>query len=675
MKKIHFSIFSAFTFVLLSCSTLAQMRYSTSSKSAIKLFEAALASPNKVENVQNGHINYSEGIKLLTSALKKDPNFIEAHQLMADYLISSGHGKEAIDHLRTVTQINPSADPSGVSYYLLADLLFKYGEYDEAMTDAETYLKYSNKNEQYAYKANLLVQSCEFAKYAKQHSYAFNPINMGPAINTKNPEYFPTITVDGKTFLFTRRLPAPENPLGAQEDFFVSVQDENGTWQPAVPMPNNINSGLNEGSPTLSPDGKSLIFVACPDITGRNYGEGRVGKGSCDLYITKQLGSRWLNPKNLPGGVNTFNWETQPSLSSDGKTLYFVRGFKDRNGMKQQDIFQSSLLEDGTWSQAQRLPDIINTPFNEESVLIHPDGKTLYFSSDGHPGMGGLDIFMSTQDDEGNWSRPINLGYPINTEYDENSLLVGPDGEVAYFASNREGGYGGLDLYAFEMPEHLRPVKTIYMDGTVYDFASKNPLGAHFQLIDLKTGKIVVASDADKVNGSFMVSLPTKRDYALNVSYPGYNFYSKNFTLTVPENDKPYHIDVPLQALLVNASVTLENVFFDLGKYSLRKESAVELDKLVAFLTANPSIYIEIGGYTDTRGDAKENQLLSENRAKSVYSYLISKGVNAARISYKGYGESQPEISDEEIALLKTDAEKEAAHQKNRRTAYKIVKN
>jgi len=675
MNKVIVSIIVCTFFTLFSCSTTAQMRYSTSNKKAIKLFEEALASPNQHYSVQTGQIDYSEGIGMLQDALKKDSNFMEAHQLIADYYTSTGRGEEAIKHLRRAIEINPRSDPSGSTYYFLADLLFKYGHYDEAIQDATTYLKYPNKNDTYAQKANLLIESCDFAKYSMAHSYNFNPINLGPAINTKNPEYFPTITVDGKILLFTRRLPAPTNPLGAQEDFFVSTADENGQWQTAVPMPRNINTDRNEGAPTFSADGKSLVFVACPDVTGRDYGEGRVGRGSCDLFITKRIGSSWVNPQNLPGMVNTRNWETQPSLSADGKTLYFVRGVYDENRLKQQDIYRSYLQDDGLWSAAERLSNVINTPMNEESVQIHPDGKTLYFSSDGHPGLGGLDIFMSTLNDDGTWTTPVNLGYPINTNSNENSLLVGPDGEIAFFASDRQGGYGNLDLYYFEMPEHLRPTRTIYMDGTVFDLATRDPLAGHFQLIDLKTGNIVVESDADRVNGSFLVSLPTKRDYALNVSYPGYNFFSKNFTLTEPENDEPYHISVPLQALIVDASVTLENVFFDLGKYSLRKESEVELNKLVDFLKKNEQLKIEIGGYTDTRGDATENQILSENRAKSVCEYLISKGIAAERLSYKGYGETHPKISDEEIAKMLTDKEKEAAHQQNRRTEYKIIKN
>jgi outer membrane protein OmpA-like peptidoglycan-associated protein len=511
-----------------------------------------------------------------------------------------------------------------------------------------------------------------FSIDAKNNPAKINPINIGPGINTDRPEYFPTITVDGRTLLFTRLIPSRENPRG-QEDFYVSQLSEKNIWMTADAMPPNINTNLNEGAPTLSADGRTLIFVACSDETGYYYGPNREGMGSCDMFITKRIGSKWMNPKNLPGEVNSGNWESQPSLSADGKSLYFVRRV-GRQGTMRSDIFVSRKDENGNWGRATALPSNINTPYMETSVLIHPDGRTLYFSSNGHTGLGGYDIYMSRMDALGNWGDPINLGYPINTENDENSLLVGPDGEVAFFASDRPGGFGGLDIYYFTMPEEFRPVKTTYFEGLVYDITTKKPLGGRFELIDLSTGEKVIEAEADQLTGEFLVALPTEREYALNVSFPGYSFFSKNFNMTEPESGlEALHMDVPLIPIGKGGAVTLANVFFDLNKSTLRKESFVELNKLVDFLTENKTTKIEIGGHTDTRGSAKDNQLLSENRAKSVYEYLIQKGIDSSRLSYKGYGQSEPKISDEAIAKMATEKEKESAHQSNRRTEYKIL--
>ena len=329
---------------------------------------------------------------------------------------------------------------------------------------------------------------------------------------------------------------------------------------------------------------------------------------------------------------------------------------------------------DGTWSRAEMLPSAVNTPEAEESVLIHPDGKTLYFGSRGHAGMGGSDLFVSRLDASGNWGKAINLGYPINTKYDENSLMVSADGEIGFFASDREGGYGGLDIYYFPMPDHLKPTKTIYFEGLVFDADTKRPLPGKFKLIDLENGKEVVYSEADSLTGEFVVSLPVNKKYALNVSYPNYSFFSQTFDMKDPDGQEAFQMDVPLIPISSSQPIVLNNVFYDLNKATLRPESYIELEKLREFLATNPLLKIEIGGHTDTRGDAGENMKLSTERAQSVYDYLVAKGLNKTRLSYKGYGETKNVVSDAEIAKL-TDAKAiEVAHQKNRRTEYKIIK-
>src|SRR5690606_27658791 len=548
------------------------------------------------------------------------------------------------------------------------------GDYNGALKNLELYQRVRNANPQMLKEATNLIAKSEFALKAIANPSKFNPINLGPAINTKDPEYYPTITVDGKTILFTRELKNKEAMMGKQEDFFVSKSKDGKTWETAVPMPPNINTIRNEGAPTISADGRTLIFVACSDETGKDYGPGREGWGSCDLFYTKRLGTRWLDPVNLPGKVNTSNWESQPSLSADGKTLYYVRRVSRPGEMPNSDIYVSTLQEDGTWSAGKPLPNTINTPYMEESVLIHPDGQTLYFASRGHVGMGGSDIFVSRKDKNGNWGPAVNLGYPINTQYDEHSLMVAPTGDIAFFASDREGGYGDLDIYYFELPEELRPTKTVYFEGVVFDATNKLPLPGRFELIDIQSGETVIISEADKVTGQFIVSLPTNREYVLNVNYKGYLFFSQNFNMVVKENQEAFQMDVPLVPITSDIPVSLKNVFFDLSKATLRPESSIELNKLADFLNRNPSIRIEIGGHTDTRGDEKANLILSQERANSVVEYLIGQGIDANRLVAKGYGESQPKINDDEINKMATEGEKEAAHQENRRTEYKILK-
>lgn len=665
-------LFAFFVLILNGCAT-AQIGYGTKNKRAIKLYEKARKAPQENFNMETGRPDYQSGIDLLEKALQKDNNFLEAHQLIGEFYRITGQTEESVHHFKRSLEIRPSANLNGQLYIDISDQQLRNKEFEDAILYAEKVLDGDRRRtpENLIPIARKLIANAEFSMEAMKNPKDINPINMGGAINTEHPEYFPTITVDGRTLLFTREIPNNDGSPRGQEDFFVSTLSEKNIWTIAEPMPRNINTPQNEGAPTISADGRTLIFVGCPDVTGTNYGPNREGKGSCDLFVTERIGGKWSDPKNLPGLVNSYNWETQPSLSADGKTLYFIRrvGRKNRH---RSDIYVSEKRQDGSWGRPVPLPENINTNFRESSVLIHPDGQTLYFASNGHVGLGGTDIYMSRKDPLGNWGDPINLGYPINTENNENSLLVGPDGEIAFFASDREGGKGKLDIYYFEMPEEFQPVKTTYFEGIVYDATTKQPLEGEFELIDLETGNQIVSSKADPVTGEFLVALPTKKKYALNVSYPNYSFFSENFNMV--ESESAVHKDVPLVPLTDDQPRLLANVFFDLGKSTLRKESYVELNKLLSLLKKNKEIKIEIGGHTDTRGDDAANQKLSEDRAKSVYDYLIAEGIAENRLSYKGYGEDQPIQTDAEIADLETEKAKEKAHQENRRTEYRIVK-
>lgn len=647
------------------------MGYSTKDKKAIKFFESGKSAPNEEREEGAMKPNYQAGIDYMIKALDRDENFIEAHLLKAEFHEYLMEYDLAIDHYEKSLAINPNYLRSGVTYFYLGNLQHAQGDYDKAIRNLDLYLSNRNANPKLQQKASMIRANAAFAQHAIANPLPFDPVNVGPGINTENPEYFPTITVDGETILFTRRIldGRVRDRSKQQEDFFVS-QLENQMWQTAVPMPPNVNTVNNEGAPTISADGRSLIFVGCADEFG-SYGENRGGRGSCDLFITKKLGNSWTDPQNLPGTLNSIHWETQPSLSADGKTLYFIRGIRGRNATNNSDIYISNLQVNGEWSTPKKMPDHINTPDREESVVIHPDGKTLYFASRGHVGMGGSDIYVTRKNDKGEWSTPENLGYPINTKYDENSLMVGPDGEVAFFASDREGGYGGLDIYYFIMPESMRPTKTLYFEGLVYDVTTKQPLGGKFQLIDIETGEEVIYSEADPLTGEFTVTLPVDREYALNVSYPGYAFFSDNFNMMDPEGMEAFHKDVPMIPLGSETGIPLANVFFDLNKATLRSKSFVELDKLVSFMKENPTIKIEIGGHTDSRGS--NNQILSDNRAKAVLEYVTSKGIARERLSSKGYGSKKPINTDAQINAIANEAERESAHQQNRRVEYKIL--
>lgn len=671
--------------VCFSLATLAQPgNWDTKSKKAIKLVEAGMDAARQIDMV-TGLPRFEAAIPYFDKAIAKDPNFTDAYVIKGDYAARMGENQMAVEAYRKAISINPEMSATGYIYFDLAVLEWATGEYAAALEHGKKYTSYERANPDLIKETEWLIANCEFAVEAIKNPLPFQPKNIGAGVNTEDPEYFPTLTVDQKELLFTRRVTDPRNGY-SHEDFFVSA-DMNGHWSTGMPMPPNINTYNNEGAPTFAPDGRTLIFVGCIDPR-YGYGEGRRGYGSCDLFVTEKIGDQWMDPINLPGAVNSKNWETQPSLSSDGRTLYFIRGNVRSSGGRNQrngDIYVSKKQKDGSWGTPEKLPGNINTSASESSVLIHPDGRTLYFASNGHLGMGGSDLYMTTLQPDGSWSDPKNLGYPINTAGNENSLLVYSSGEIAIFGSDRPGGLGQLDLYSFNMPESIRPTRTIYMTGLVYDKKTNKKLNAEFRLVDLETGKEVVVSESDPKNGKFLVTLPINKDYALFVNKDGYNPYTVNFTLTVAENStEPYNQDVPLVPIESTEAITLANIFFDLDSYRLRKESFVELNEFAEFLNQNPDLKIELQGHTDAQGDDERNRTLSANRAEAVMNYLVNEGgVAADRLTSKGYGETVPNtvvfngktvtLTEEFIEGLSSEKEKQKAHQLNRRTMYEIV--
>lgn len=634
---------------IISCKAqLPPGQYTSTNKKAIAAFQSAL---KYYEGRQDDKAREDLG-----KAIEKDPNFIEPHLLLAQLNTEAGKTQEAIDEYVKTLEINPKFDKK--TFFLLANLEVSIGKYEEAKKDYESYLKNQYINPNFRDMAEAQLANCNFAIAAMKNPVPFQPLNMGPGINSSLDEYFPAITADDQTFLFTRNNRTPVIPL--QEDFMISNK-KGGDWETATLIGSNINTNGNEGAPCLSTDGQLLFFAACQEMDG-SYGPNRKGYGSCDIFYAQKVGNAWGKTYNIGPAINSKYFESQPSFSSDGKTLYFVSNRP--GGMGETDIYYSTLGEDGSWGAPRNIGDKINTAGKEETVFIHPDGKTLYFGSDGHVGMGGLDLYVSHMNEKGEWSDPVNLGYPINTYGDENSILVDASGKLAYLASTRAGGMGGLDMYQFELYEAARPGKITYVKGTVFDAKTKKPLAAHFELIDLATGKSVIESDANSGNGQFLVCLPIDKDYGLNVSNPGYLFYSENFSLhELADVSQPFQLDIPLQPIDTGSVLELKNVFFETAKYDLKPESTAELDKLVAFLDANKSIRGELSGHTDNVGDKKMNQLLSQNRAKSVFDYLVSKGIDAKRLTYKGYGDTRPKV--------KNDSDEH--RQMNRRTEFKIV--
>jgi outer membrane protein OmpA-like peptidoglycan-associated protein/tetratricopeptide (TPR) repeat protein len=626
--------FFSLLLIFLSVFALAQRQYSTTDREAIKYYAMAAQS-------LDDHL-YEIAVEQLQKAIQADDKFVEAHIQLGDIFRLMRKHKQAVEQFRKAIQLSPEFN-SGV-YFKLGDEEISDAQYAEAEQHLEKYISYPNVTPQGNMHTRKLIADCKFSMQALLHPVPFKPVNMGPEINTADDEYLPVATADESELIFTRKI-------GNNEDFYKSLK-LNGKWQKATYLSDQINTPeYNEGAQSISQDGKYLFFTGCnrPD-----------GLGRCDIYIAQKKGDDWGKPFDLSPPINTPGWESQPSISADGRTLFFVSNRK--GGYGGYDIWKSTITSNG-WGEPENLGPNINTSFDEQSPFIHPDDSTLYFSSNGWPGMGGKDLFVSRLGKDGKWQKPENMGYPINSSGDENGLSVTANGAFAFFSSNNLNGYGGYDIYTFELPRNMRPHMVTYVKGKVLDVKTKVPLEAAVEIIDLQKNQPVYQDYSDPAQGNFLATLTAGKNYGLNISKSGYLFYSENFSLVGHEAKNPFNISVLLQPIEIGNKVVLNNIFFDTNKFDLKPESIAELQKLVEFLTVNPTVHIEISGHTDNVGNDQLNQTLSENRAKAVYEYLIASQVNPARLVFKGYGKTQP------IAPNTS----EEGRQKNRRTEFMIT--
>lgn len=501
------------------------------------------------------------------------------------------------------------------------------------------------------------LEQVDFIEHSLANPVEFKPENMGGNINTKNDEYLPTLTADEQTFIFTSLIPEVEydgingKTEVYKEDFYITNKVD-GKWEKAKKMPPPFNSSANEGALSISPDGRMAYFTRC---------NAEDGYGSCDLYYSEKIGDNWSEPKNMGEDVNSSAWDSQPTIASDGRTLFFVS--RRSGGKGKNDIWYTYKGDDGKWSKAKNVGGTINTEGDEMYPFIHPSNTTLYFSSDYHIGMGGFDIFYSNIVD-GKFTEPKNIGYPVNTSSDETNFIVSPSGQEAIFSTMLDGGYGKTDLYEFQLYKEAQPNPVVYMKGHSYDKITNKPLSVKFEVKDINKNRLIASSFSDPKTGEYLVVLPLGADYALNAWADDYLFYSENFQLTDENKSESSQKDIFLTPIIEGESVVLNNIFFQSSSAELLESSQSELNTLIELLTKNEGIIIEISGHTDNTGTAKLNLDLSSQRANSVKMYLVSKGIDESRLEAKGYGQTKP------IAENTTEEGKA----KNRRTEFKIIK-
>jgi outer membrane protein OmpA-like peptidoglycan-associated protein len=589
--------------------------------------------------------SYEDAITQLTDAVNTDPNFQMAYFQLGDVYRRLKSYEKSRDVYLQALKLDLPVDAR--VYYSLGESQLLTGAYAEAQKSLNQFIsKYTGKDSKLISRAKKYLADCTFSLAAIERPAPFQPINMGAAINSKYREYFPALTADGNTMIYSR-------VMDGNEDFLISTQTKTSEWKTAVPLSENINTKqYNEGAQSISPDGKYLFFTGCnrPD-----------GLGSCDIYVSHKNGKKWDPPFNLGSTVNSTYWDSQPAISPDGNTLYFSSNRP--GGLGGYDLWKSMLKKDGTWTSPVNMGPNINTAYDEHTPFVHPDGQTFYFSSDGWPGLGNKDIFYSRIDEKGNWNIPQNIGYPINSFNEETGLIVTPDGMNGIFSTNLKDGLGDLDLYTFKMPNLAKPKRISYVMGTVFDKDTKQTLAAEVLLVDLKTKKTQFNDFTSSETGDFLAVMPIGSEYALNVSAKGYLFYSDYFQLKEQNATRPVELLVYLEKIKLGSDLTLKNIFFDTNKATLLPSSITELEILLALLNENPKMKIEIQGHTDYLGNDVQNMALSESRAKSVYNYLIEHDIEPSRLTYKGYGKNKP---------IANNATPEG-RQKNRRTSFVIT--
>jgi outer membrane protein OmpA-like peptidoglycan-associated protein len=537
--------------------------------------------------------------------------------------------------------------------FRLGNAFYSLGKYEEALYHFSNYSGINNGKGRLATEVKRKTESCRFAINAIKNPVEFSPERLSDSVNSLYDDYWPSLSIDQKELVITRLVKAAGQM--PQEDFFISVKSNN-RWQRAQPL-KEINTRYNEGAQSLSADGKLLFFTAC-NRPG--------GAGSCDIYYSVYKNGKWRAPVCAGHPLNTSSWESQPSISSDGRFLYFSSNRPGGRGGK--DLWRSEFLGPESngmlkWKDPVNLGDSINTEGDETSPFIHPGNRNFYFSSDYHTGMGGFDLFMSDIINDTAFSKPVNLGYPINTARDEKGLHISGDGLTAFYSSSADGKED-LDIFSFSLDKSVRPHPATYVFVTVIDANTLQPVQADLELINLDPKDTKRINKKTDIDGTMLLCLPVGNKYAFSVSREEYLFYSEAFDLSeIKHIYDPYELTIKLNPIKTGAEMNLYNIYFETDSFAILPESEPELMKLTEFLKNNSSLNVEIQGHTDNTGDGQKNLELSKLRANSVVEFLVNQGINRSRLQWRGYGETMPVADNETVE----------GRRQNRRTTIKIT--
>jgi len=635
---------------------------------------------------KSGYNNFRSALSPLSDAQKFNPKNARLNYMLGMiWFISDPSNPATLKFFETAFSLDPKAEPD-MSYWLAWAYQLN-SKWDDAIKHYNNYLtamqQKAKSNTHEIEDVLKKVAECNVGKELSAKPERVFVDNLGSNVNSSWPEYGPSITADEETVIYTARrdnstgLKKDEGDNGYFEDVYISNK-KNGKWQTATQLSKNVNTESHDAAAGLSPDGSKLYIYR------------HSGKDGGDLYESTLFGADWEPPVHMNKHINTKYHESSVSISFDGKRMYFVSD--KESGIGDRDIYYSDIDVKGEWGVAKNIGPELNTKYGEEAVFMHPDGVTLYFSSKGHNTMGGYDIFKSTLSN-GKWSKPVNLGYPINGPDDDVFFVVSGSGSRAYFASAKQGGFGEKDIYKilFLGPEkapllnsqdqllamranpisnlktenavEVKLAKVTILKGVVTDAKSTQPLEASIDLIDNDKNEVLATFKSNSASGKYLVTLPSGKNYGIAVKRDGYLFHSENFNIPEGADYAEYTKDVALKKIEIGSVIILKNIFFDFDKATIRPESANELERLIKLLNDNPTIKIELGSHTDSKGSDEYNMKLSDSRSKSVVDYLIGKQISASRLVAKGYGETKP------IDTNETDE----GRQNNRRTEFKIL--
>ncbi len=612
--------------------------------------------PRALKNWKTG--NYREAERYLKKAISLAPDYADALYLLGDLKVKTLKLGEAEALWAKLLQVCPNYKPL-VAYYL-GSIYLENGKYTESIKLFNDFLENPEHDRGYDREVKTALEE------AKTKEKLFdNPIEFEPKpvkrISTQEDEYLATISPDQQTMFFTRRSKkinrrdGPAARVRLVEEFSAAERQPDGNFNPGTPLPSPFNTSYNEGGPSITADNTELYFTVCEDLSGYK---------NCDIYYSEldEFGA-WTTPKSVGDHINRRDsWESQAAVSANGDALYFASNRK--GGVGALDIYKCVRQADDSWSHPVNLGKTINTPKNEKTPFIHSDSRTLYFTSDGHQGVGGFDIFFSRATGDSTWGKPHNIGYPINSEKDDLGLFVSLDGNTAYFASNELRKGMGWDIYQFSLPQIAQPDKVALIQGSLKD-ENKNPVkDASLEIKNLKTREVTkIRVDQETGNYARVVAVKPDQDFIVTVKKKGAAFSSKYVSATEELSKGIVKAPLEVAKLEVGKEYTLNDINFSSNSYDLTSISRSVIDEFILFLKDNPELRADIQGHTDNVGNDQDNMNLSKNRAKTVYQYVIESGIAASRVSHHGYGETRP-IADNGT---------EEGRARNRRTVFVIT--